>query len=166
MGLIQKIKGVESRWHVHPNGYPSVVDGQFSIPYCVSAMLHHPEPTQEWYSEEYRHNPSIIELSTKVHCEGEYLRLQQCFEKFQSGSYPYYIIKVDTVDGRHLVKEVPLPKGHPHNMLTDEEFIERFHLVADPVIGVEKADRVVDMVRNLETLDKVADLVKAMNIND
>ena len=69
------------------------------------------------------------------------------------------------MDGRHLVKEVPLPKGHPRNMMTDEEFTDRFHLAADPVIGREKASRVVDLVRNMEKLDKVADLVQAMNIN-
>ncbi|WP_295637444.1 MmgE/PrpD family protein [uncultured Mailhella sp.] len=156
---------VESRWHVHPDGYPSVVDGQFSIPYCVSAMLHHPAPTQEWYSEAFRHDPSVVELSTRIHCEGEYMTLQQCFETFQRGSYPFYVLKVDTVDGRHLVKEVPLPKGHPRNMMTDEEFIDRFHLAAGPVIGEEKASRVVDMVRHMEELDKVADLVRAMNVN-
>ena len=38
-------------------------------------------------------------------------------------------------------------------MMTDAEFLERFHLVADPVLGTEKAARVADMVMNMEALD-------------
>ena len=155
---------VESRWHVHPEGYNSVVDGQFSIPYCVAAMLHHPAPTQEWYSEKFRHDPSVVELSARVHHRGEYLRLQQCFEMFQRGEYPHYDITVETTDGRTLRKEVPLPKGHPRNMMTDAEFLERFHLVADPVLGTEKAARVADMVMNMEALECAGDIADAMRV--
>lgn len=157
---------VEARWHTHPDGYPSVVDGQFSIPYCIAVMLHHPSPTREWYSEAFRHDPSVVELSTRVRREGEYLRLQQCFEMFQRGDYPHCTLTVETTDGRVLRKDVPLPKGHPRNMLSDREFLDRFHLAADPVLGAGKAARVADLVMNMETLDRVADIVDAMRVAD
>lgn len=154
---------VEHRWHIHPNGYPSVVDGQFSIPYCIAAMLHNPTPTMEWYSEANRHDPSIVELSTKIHCEGQRHSLQDCFEMFRAGTYPFYTIKVETTDGRNIVKEVPLPKGHPRNMMTDAEFRERFSLMVEPVLGKEKSDEIIERVMNLENEADLKGILNAMS---
>ena len=83
---------------------------------------------------------------------------------FQRGEYPHYDITVETTDGRTLRKEIPLPKGHPHNMMTDAEFLERFHLVADPVLGTEKAARVADMVMNMEAVECAGDIADAMRV--
>ena len=49
-------------------------------------------------------------------------------------------------------------------MMTDAEFLERFHLVADPVLGTEKAARVADMVMNMEALECAGDIADAMRV--
>lgn len=154
---------IQSRYDIHPEGY-SQVGAQFSIPFCLAAMLHHPTPSQEWYSESNRHNADLIRLSEKIRPAGDapYYRLQQCFDMFQRGEYPYFKLTVETTDGRTLVQEVPLPKGHPRNMMSEEEFAGRFLLATEPVMSRDAARKAIDAVLRLDTLPDVEELINAL----
>ena len=155
---------IQSRFQVWNEGYTQQVAAQFSIPYCLAAMLHHPAPTMEWFSEKNRMDPAIIALSAKVKPVGDvYYRLQDCFDMFQKGTYPYFTVTVECNDGRIVSTDVPLPKGHPGNMMTEEEFAERFMLATEAVLKPDQASRIVDMVMNLDSLEDVGMLVNAMN---
>ena len=45
---------------------------------------------------------------------------------------------------------MPAPVGSPRNPMTDADVEEKFHGLADPVLGRSKADAIVEAVWHLE----------------
>lgn len=154
---------MENRMAFHPEGYKSLVDAEFSIPYCVAALMYNPDPGPDWYSEEKRNDPKIIELSGKVKAQGPIQTLQGAFELFQTGDYPLVSVEVTTNDGRVLSEEVPLPKGHPGNMMTDDEFKDRFRRAASFALQPETIEKAIDAIMNLEQADNVSQIADLMH---
>ena len=154
---------VENRMAFQPEGYKSIVDAEFSIPYCIATLMYDPEPGPNWYTEEKRNDPMVIELSGKVSAKGDVISLQAAFEMFRAGTYPHFIVEVITNDGRTLKEEVPLPKGHPGNMMTDDEFKDRFRRSSSFALKPETTERAIDMIMNLENLDDVSAIGDCMH---
>ena len=154
---------VESRWHVHPEGYNSVVDGQFSIPYCVSVLIHDPDAGPQWYEESRRRDRSVVDLSLRVRAEGPTLYLKEAFERFQRGEYPEYSVSILLKDGRRLFQAVPLPKGHPRNMFSQDEFEADFMRRAVPALPEGRARSAVDMIMNVDTAPDIRELMRTLS---
>jgi 2-methylcitrate dehydratase len=53
-------------------------------------------------------------------------------------------------DGTVLTEEVAFPPGHDKNPLTDDQLAQKFHGLADPVIGRDHADVVYSRLAQLE----------------
>ena len=154
---------VESRWHVHPEGYNSVVDGQFSIPYCVSVLIHDPDAGPQWYEESRRRDRSVVELSLRVRAEGPTLYLKEAFERFQRGEYPEYSVSILLKDGRRLFQAVPLPKGHPRNMFSQAEFEADFMRRAVPALSESGARSASDMIMNVDAASDIRELMRTLS---
>ena len=140
---------------IKPEGYKSIVDAEFSIPYCIAAMMHDPEPGPNWYTEEKRNDPKIIDLSKKVSFQGKQVTLQGAFEMFRVGTYPEMSVEIFTKDGRSYKETSKLPKGHPRNMMTDQEFQDRFRRQASFALKPATIEKAIDRIMNL---DRVADV--------
>ena len=46
--------------------------------------------------------------------------------------------------------------GHPANMMSREEFVERFRIQASPVLQGERLEKAIDTLCNIETVDDIA----------
>lgn len=55
-------------------------------------------------------------------------------------------VEIRLRDGRRFTERVDVPKGEPSNPMTDGELREKFHRLADPVIGVAAADGIAETV--------------------
>lgn len=154
---------IENRMAFHPEGYKSLVDAEFSIPFCIATLMHDPEPGPNWYTEEKRNDPKIIELSGKVKAEGEIVSLQGAFEMFRAGTYPHFTVEITTNADRVQREDVPHPKGHPKNMMTDEEFKVRFLRASSFAIKPETAEKAFDMIMDLENVDNVSQIAELMH---
>ncbi len=53
-------------------------------------------------------------------------------------------------DGSTLVAEVAFPPGHDKNPLTDAQLAAKFHGLADPDVGAERAGAILDRLARLE----------------
>jgi hypothetical protein len=53
---------------------------------------------------------------------------------------------------------VPGPKGSPENPLTLDEVADKFHLLVDPVLGRQRAERLAALITAIDTLDNVQSL--------
>ena len=146
-----------------PEGYPSMVDAQFSIPYCVSALIHDPQAGPQWYSEERRMDRSVIDLSLRVRAEGPTLYLKEAFERFQRGDYPEYSVSILLKNGTKLFHAVPLPKGHPWNMFTQEEFEANFLRRAALALPDAKARNALDMIMTLDAVPDIRNLMQTLS---
>jgi 2-methylcitrate dehydratase len=59
-------------------------------------------------------------------------------------------VKVILDDDSVLVSEVAFPPGHDKNPLTDDQLAAKFHGLADPAIGAERATQIWDRLARIE----------------
>lgn len=138
-----------------------MLDAQFSIPYCLSAYLHNPEPGAHWFSAEQREDKAFFRYTTRIRDCGERVGSYDNFMLFKAGSFPTVTVELDTEDGRTLSETVQYPKGHPRNRFSMEEEMRHFVRLAEPVLGVRAAEELAARVAELEQeprLDKIAAL--------
>ena len=67
-------------------------------------------------------------------------------------------------DGRSFTRRVDHACGHARNPMSDELVERKFHTMADPRIGRERADRVVQWAWNLEKADRVDDVFPLLEV--
>ncbi len=149
-----------SRMDLPPEGgFQSLTHAQFSIPYVISAMLHDPKPGAQWYSKETLSNPEVIEFAKKV-VPGKSAPDPRGlgFKLFREGSFLMKTMTVNTYDGRSYTKSMDCHPGHPANMMTREQFVDRFRIQASPVLSGEKLERAIDALCNIENCEDISTL--------
>ena len=154
---------VEQRMVYRPEGYGSIMDAEYSIPYCIAVLMYEPEPGPNWYTEEKMKDPKIIELAGKVKAEGPLLKLSDAFLQFRAGKYPHISVEVRTKDARLVKQDVPLPKGHPRNRMTIDEFKARFRRAASFALKQDELEKAMDRILKLEEVEDVSEIGDLMH---
>ena len=147
------------RMYFSPEGFNSLTQAQFSAPFMLAAYLLEPTPGPGWFDRAKLKDPRILELAAKVHggpSAPHYLN--QCFKGFQNGEFPTKKLTITTKDGKVYSESMDCHPGHPRNMLTHEEFVERFKLQAAPTLKGERMEQVVHALADLENCDDVASI--------
>lgn len=147
----------ERRMTLRPEGYDKIIEAQYSIPYCIAALLLDPTPGPQWYTDERMHDPELLALAAKVKPgpSGEQ-DLQVSFNIFQDGDFVNKTITVKCKDGRELTRSLNYPKGHPRNQLTLDEVCQRFRVQARNALSPERIEQVLDTLVNIEKLDSLS----------
>ncbi len=104
-----------------------------------------------------RHEPAIQALSRHTHILGDPALDVYFPDRYTS------IIEVKTWDGKRYTERVDWAKGTPENPLTEAELKQKFHRLADPVAGPERARRIVDLVDRLEEVADVGELTALLS---
>jgi 2-methylcitrate dehydratase PrpD len=139
-----KIIGTPADAKAAPN---SVVDGQFSMPFCAAVALR--EGGLAW--DDYgRHLPDAVTraLCRKVKTVVD-ARAQAEFPTNMSGA-----VRIKTASGS-CETFVTVPKGEPSNFLSDDEFRAKFDGLCEPYLGPEKAQRLADSLLALEQANSI-----------
>ena len=147
------------RMYFSPEGFNSLTQAQFSAPFMLAAYLLEPTPGPGWFDRAKLKDPRILELAAKVHggpSAPHYLN--QCFKGFQNGEFPTKKLTITTKDGKVYSESMDCHPGHPRNMLTHEEFVERFKVQAAPTLKGERMEQVVHALADLENCDDVASI--------
>ena len=152
-----------TRMAYRPEGYLGTTDAQFSIPYCVAAMLLDPKPGSHWFDAERLRDPEILALAGKVSGAEPEVITSQRFKMFQKGEFVDARIEIRLRDGRNLSRSVVFPKGHPRNMFTLDEHRDFFVETSAGVIDDERQRRVVDAVYNLSDIDNIGSLMRLLH---
>jgi len=121
----------------------------FSIAHGVTAGLLYGKAGPDQFSDDVASDPKVKDLRRRV----KVLPDPQCV----SGQAK---LTVHTKSRGVLTSEVPIQKGFAANPLTDDDVKEKFLSLAEPVIGVESAQRVIDLVYDLESLDDAGALAR------
>jgi 2-methylcitrate dehydratase len=85
-------------------------------------------------------------------------------EGFGRGMSPTRVT-LKTGSGETYSAEVGIPKGHPQNPMTEQEFEDKFRDCAAHAlkqISGEKVKQAMEMLRDLENIGNVADIVKLL----
>ena len=132
-------------------GYDSITQAQFSIPYCTACAMYHPEPGAVWYQPETLKNHKIINLMMKVKADGFVKMTGMKFIKDRiDGKHPEKFMIVRMKDGTEYVESAFTHPGHPHYMLTREQFKERFRLETRNILTSERAEQAIDCICHLD----------------
>jgi len=129
----------------------SVVDGQFSGPFVVANALAHGH--FGWDSYALLNDPVLRGLMPKIVCE---------FDPDVEAEFPTNMAGKLTIHarGKHFVKMVTVPKGEPGNFLTEAELLQKFHGLADAILGAEQAARLADAALSLHLAPDIHGLTR------
>ena len=150
---------VRQRMWAPDEGFTSVTHAQFSVPYVVASLLYDPVPSARWYTPERMRDPKIIALAKRVK-PGPSPQDSPLtgFRQFREGTYPLKTITITTKDGRTYTGSMDCHPGHPANMMSREEFVDRFRLQAAPVLQGERLERAAEALCGVEDCPDVAAL--------
>jgi len=121
----------------------------FSIAHGVTAGLLYGKAGPDQFSDNAVSDPKVKDLRRRVEVRPD----PQCV----SGQAK---LTVHTKSRGALTSEVPIQKGFAANPLTDDDVKEKFLNLAEPVIGLKRAQRVIDLVYNLETIGDAGALAR------
>lgn len=131
----------------------SVVDGQFSMPFCAAVVLR--EGTMLWdHYATHLSDPETLALTKKVTCVND-PEVEAMFPANMAGK-----ATVKTARGTFSVL-VDMPKGEPGNFMTAEEFRGKFDGLAEPYLGADGCNRFADAILGLEAQNSVSAVLAA-----
>lgn len=141
------------------DGFSSITRAQFSIPFVMAAMICNREPGAHWYTQENMNDPKVIDLAKRVRGSDEPEDSPSGgFKMFVEGSYPDKTVIIKTKDGKSVEGSMRCHPGHPDNMMTRQQFAERFRVQASPVLSEEKREQAIQALFELENCSDVASL--------
>lgn len=139
------------------------IDGQFSMPYVVAMTLLGIPPGHAWQLEERLTDPNVMEIARKVTITED-----QEAEKYWQDLRVVSTVGVELVDGRYYEESVVTPKGDPDNPLSNQDLVEKFMALAEPVVGEPRSEELLGHLDSLETLQDfstLAELLRPKNNN-
>lgn len=149
----------QMRMTLRPEGYEKIIEAQYSIPYCLAALLLDPTPGPQWYTAERMHDAKLLALASKVKSgPSPEQDLQESFNIFQDGDFVKKSITVKCKDGRVLTRHLNYPKGHPKNPLSMEEVCDRFRVQTRKTLTPEKAESTLELLTHIEDLPSLENI--------
>ncbi len=126
-------------------------EAQYSLPFPVAAMLTHEQIGAGEVTGDSLYDPAILRLSNStILTESETYNARFPAERWAHVAFTL-------TDGTHLTSEPAIARGNPENPLTDDEITKKFYLLANPVLGTDRAQRIAVLVSQL------ADAPEALN---
>lgn len=148
---------VKSRMDCPEDGWTSSTHAQFSIPFVLASWLLDPVPGACWYAPEKYADPAVLALAKKVRAGASEPECPRgSFDVFRAGDFPERTVTVRTNAGKEYTAVCGKHPGHPHNMFTVEETVNRFRIQAAPVLQGEKMEKAIDMLLHIENIEDMA----------
>jgi 2-methylcitrate dehydratase PrpD len=126
----------------------SVVDGQFSMPFCAAVALREGGLAWDDYKKHLK-DETTRALTRKVKAVVD-ARAEAEFPANMSGT-----ARIRTSKGEYEAF-VTVPKGEPDNFLADDEFLEKFDGLCAPYLGETQARRLADQLLALEQANSIS----------
>jgi len=129
----------------------SVVDGQFSMPFCAAVVLREGNMVWDDYARHIT-DPDTLALCRKVTTVvGE--RAEAAFPDNMAGG-----VEITTARGMFdaFIEE---PKGEPGNFVSDEELRAKFDGLVGPYLDAEQIEALAAGLLNLDQVDNITDLL-------
>lgn len=115
-----------------------------SLPYMVAAAIADGELTDRQFEPSRFKDAKLLKLVAKVQVQRH---------KELSDMYPGAvgnIVHIKLSDGRTSTMRLDHPPGHAKNRLSDEQLLSKYHTLADPIVGKERAKKLADWVWKLD----------------
>lgn len=129
-----------------------------SLPYCTAVALVDGDVSAAQFIPERLSDPALLDLVS---------RTTVVEDPALTAGYPAGIpnrVTVTLEDGTTLVKEVAFPPGHDKNPLTDAQLATKFHGLADPALGSDRARALWDRLQTLERDPRPFELIGSLDL--
>jgi 2-methylcitrate dehydratase PrpD len=118
-------------------------EAQYSLPFPVAAMLTRQQIGAGDVTGDALHDAAILHLSNSM-----ILTESEAYNaRFPAERWAHVTFTLN--DGTRLTSEPAIARGNPENPLSDDEITEKFHLLANPVLGADRAARIKNLVSQL-----------------
>lgn len=125
---------------------------KFSVQYCLSAILNQGGYDIRIFDAEAMEDPAVRAMMPKVRVISDPL----INEKIRADSTCWgNRLEIELTDGTILTESTDYPPGDSHVPFPWEEALRKFHSLADPVIGHERARHIAQQIHRLEQLDDI-----------
>ncbi|MGO8672171.1 MAG: MmgE/PrpD family protein [Capsulimonadaceae bacterium] len=152
---LEIIGGEPEKWH------PTTREtADHSLPYCVAVALTEGKLTQDSFDASHLCDEQILGLIERI----EVMANSEMDARYPAG-IPN-LIRVRTIEGDTLEKEVTYPRGHSANPMEDIEVEEKFRALADPVLPRNRVDEVIARCWSLDRETSIASLLRLLVVKD
>ena len=146
-------------------GYPltdkqqpkSVVDGQFSMPFCAAVTVKSGGLQWDDYKN-HLNNKDTLSLCNKIKVSPDE-DAEKCCPEYMSAK-----VKV-VVKGEKYEKFVKIPKGEPENFMEDVEFISKFKGLTEPYLSKQRVDQLTDLMLKIDQANNVNSIFEYSQID-
>jgi 2-methylcitrate dehydratase PrpD len=146
-------------------GYPlqdkqnpkSIVDGQFSMPFCAAVAIEDGGLTWDDYKI-HLENKETISLCNRIKVSPD-KDAEDCCPEFMSAK-----VKV-VVDGVKYEKFVKIPKGEPDNFMKDSEFISKFKGLTEPYLSSKRINQLTDLMLRMDSVNNVNSIFELSQVD-
>ena len=146
-------------------GYPlsdkqnpkSVVDGQFSMPFCAAVTVKSGGLKWDDYKN-HLNDSDTLSLCNKIKVSPD-KDAEECCPEYMSAK-----VKV-VVKGKKYEKFVKIPKGEPENFMEDSEFISKFRSLTEPYLSNERIDHLTGSMLKLDQSNNINSIFEFSQID-
>ena len=132
------------------------VDAHLSIPYCVAATLADGEMTVRQLHAERLRDPRLHEMASRVTVVDD-PQMNQAFP----GAWPARV-RIRLKNGDTLERGIVQVKWSPQRTPSWAELAQKFHLMADPMLGEQRAAEAIEIVAGLQETSTLASLMSVV----
>jgi 2-methylcitrate dehydratase PrpD len=135
---------------------PNMLAAKFSIPFALATFIVHGAATVPAFRGPARENPEILALASRVTVDEDAAMTAQL-----PGLRPARVTLVMR-DGTRHVAEVTTNRGDTEDPFTEAEVREKFHELADPVYGRDRASAIEGAVMGMGPQTEASALVELL----
>ena len=135
----------------------SIVDGQFSMPFCAAVALKGGDLSWDDYKT-HLSNSDTLSLCRSIKVNPDEDAEKHCPE--------YMSAKVKIiVNGEKHEKFIKIPKGEPENFMSDDEFISKFTSLTEPYLSSQRIEKLTDLMMRMDNVNTVNSIFELSQID-
>lgn len=139
-------------------GPVDLVDAGFSMPHCITMLLHAVPPGPEWFVAERLHDAKVIDYSRRVHVHFDEGFNRAFHQDGKLGARVHMALR----GGGRVSAEVDTALGCPDKPWNHAAIEAKFRSLVAPVLGENAATKIIHDVARLETLTDIAPFVRGL----
>lgn len=131
-------------------------DARFHLQYCLAVAACGADailPEHSMQLAHYLQRADVLEAMRRI----------TVVQDSELAHYHHCRIDVTTASGEFVSQSVSAPRGSPQEALSDEEVIGKFRVLAEPVLGRERAQRAVVDCMALEEVADIRDVLASLS---
>jgi 2-methylcitrate dehydratase PrpD len=158
--LVEIYEYATESWLIDTTPPVTGLQAMLNIPYCLAVAIIYGKVTLEQFERAALRSDAVLALARKVKvvADGEFS------EKFPDKKHTRLLITMN--DGQVFDCAAENPKGSPDMPFLIEDIEKKFSLLAEPLLGNERAQAITQMIRRLEETEDVASLAQLLRIEN